>query len=621
MRALRARLVIAGLAIFACVAQLAIAESIRRTVPAAGGEAIAVNGSTMIAYVTNAAANRVAVVDQTGATTFVPVGRTPRYIAVDAPNSTVYVSNTGDASLSVIREGSLTVTTLPINGAGPIAIDSTRNRIYVLRQGNNGEVTVVDGKTLTWYAIDTGSHTPVDLALNPASQRLYVSHNLSGDVRAIDLTSPSDHPPSVSIQIAGHPGPLAYNSANNRIYVLSDDARGPIVAIDGDTHATQPLTLPGLAYGMPRAIAANARTNQVYAGFSNGVVIVDGNTHNPTFVPTAEVLSIATDSQSGNAYVVDAARNLTVINGYTNTTVSLQVGAEASAAAYIYKLNAAYVAGSVLTVVDSPGLEMPPAGINAQGLWWSLNGSESGWGINLTHQGNILFATWFTYDAEGRGMWLVMSNGEQVGRNSYEGPLYRTTGPAFSAPTFDPARVTRTAVGTARIDIANANNGTLTATVDGIPIRRTISKQVFALPAPTCAAASGSGAPSGYQDLWWKSPAGSESGWGLNVAHQGNILFVTWFTYGADGRGIWFAASRVERAGEGVYHGTLYRTTGPPIGTSPWDRSRVVPTAVGSVTLSFSDASHGTFAYTVDGASGSKPITRQVFAAPATVCR
>jgi DNA-binding beta-propeller fold protein YncE len=621
MRALRATLVLAGLALFSWVAQPAIAESIRRTVPAAAGEAIAVNGSSMTAYVANAAANRVAVVDQTGATTYVPVGRNPRYIAVDAPNYTAYVSNTGDASLSVIRKGALTATTLPINGAGPIAIDSTRNRIYVLRQGNNGEVTVVDGKTLSWYAIDTGSHTPVDLALNAATQRLYVSHNLSGDVRAIDLTSPSDHPPSVSIQIAGHPGPLAYNSANNRIYVLSDDARGPIVAIDGDTHATQRIPLAGFAYGTPRAIAANARTNQVYAGFSSGVVVIDGNTHNLTFVATADVLSIATDGQSGNAYVLDAARNLTVIDGYTDASRSIHVGAEASAVAYIYKLNAAYVAGSVLNVVDSPGTDMPPGGINAQGLWWSLNGAESGWGINLAHQGNIVFATWFTYDSAGRGMWLVMPNGQQVGRNSYEGPLYRTTGPAFNAVPFDPVRVAKTAVGTARIDIANANNATLTATVDGVPIRRALSKQVFAFPAPICAAASGPGETSSFQDLWWNSPAGSESGWGLNITHQGDILFVTWFTYAADGQGMWLVGSRVERAGNGAYRGTLYRTAGPPIGSSPWDPKRVTPTVVGSIALTFTDADNATLAYTVDGISGAKSVTRQAFATPPTVCR
>ncbi|HET7260338.1 MAG TPA: S8 family peptidase, partial [Casimicrobiaceae bacterium] len=44
-----------------------------------------------------------------------------------------------------------------------------------------------------------------------------------------------------------------------------------------------------------------------------------------------------------------------------------------------------------------------------------------------------------------------------------------------------------------------------------------------------------------YQGLWWASPAGSESGWGLNVAHQGNVIFATWFTYDASGKALWLS--------------------------------------------------------------------------------
>jgi DNA-binding beta-propeller fold protein YncE len=58
--------------------------------------------------------------------------------------------------------------------------------------------SVLDANALTWYAIDTGSHTPAGIALIPAANRLYVSHHLSGDVRAIDIASTSDPPPNVS---------------------------------------------------------------------------------------------------------------------------------------------------------------------------------------------------------------------------------------------------------------------------------------------------------------------------------------------------------------------------------------------------------------------------------------
>jgi hypothetical protein len=42
---------------------------------------------------------------------------------------------------------------------------------------------------------------------------------------------------------------------------------------------------------------------------------------------------------------------------------------------------------------------------------------------------------------------------------------------------------------------------------------------------------------------------------------------------------------------------------------------------VGTASFAFSDAERGTFSYTVGAVTQSKPIVRQVFASPATVCR
>ena len=62
---------------------------------------------------------------------------------------------------------------------------------------------------------------------------------------------------------------------------------------------------------------------------------------------------------------------------------------------------------------------------NYQGLWWnSPAGSESGWGINVTHQGDTIFVTWFTYDAAGNAWWLAMA-AEKTSTNTYSGPLYQ----------------------------------------------------------------------------------------------------------------------------------------------------------------------------------------------------
>jgi DNA-binding beta-propeller fold protein YncE len=576
-----------------------------------GGQAIAVDPVSAEVYVADATRNRVSVTSQLGAVTVFPTGKSPRFLAVDHANSRAYVSNEGDATLTVRTPTE--VRSLPIGGSGPIVVDEAANKAYVLRQGNNGEVAVVDGNTLSFSAIDTGSHTPFGIAINAAARRLFVSHTQSGDVRSIDLTSPSDHPPTISVQVAGHPGPIAYNAANNKVYVLSDDARGPIVEIDAATHIPRAITMPGHGAG-PRAVAANSLA--VFAGFSNEVVVLDLRSGNLSFVPTGDVRSVVADAASGKGLVLDANNNLHIIEPSTMRVDVVAIGRPTFEVAYLPRVCSAYVSGPVVTEVSVPCAAAESGAINAQALWWWP--SESGWGINVAHQGSKLFATWFTYDTQGQPAWLVMSDGTEVSRNAYAGTVYRTTGPSFDATTFDPARVVRTPVGSARVDVLDASNARITATVDGVTVVKSLTKQVFASPTPTCGQDVTPGALPNYQDLWWNA---AESGWGLNIAHQGDILFITWFTYDTDGRALWFVGSDIRKTGNGTYSGTLYRTVGMPLMATPWDPARVTRTPVGTATLTFSDDNNATFAYTVGGVAGSKRIGRQVFAVPTTRCR
>lgn len=128
----------------------------------------------------------------------------------------------------------------------------------------------------------------------------------------------------------------------------------------------------------------------------------------------------------------------------------------------------------------------------------------------------------------------------------------------------------------------------------------------------------GPGASANYGGLWWTSPGGSESGWGINLAHQGDTIFAAWFTYDETGSPLWFVMS-ANRVSEGIYMGTLYRTTGPAFNSVPFDAAKVVRTPVGTGTLTFTDQSNGTFNYSLYGYTRTKPITREVFG-PVPVC-
>ena len=257
---------------------------------------------------------------------------------------------------------------------------------------------------------------------------------------------------------------------------------------------------------------------------------------------------------------------------------------------------------------------------NYEGLWWNAPaGSESGWGINFAHQGDVIFASWFTYDLTGKGWWLVMT-APKTGANTYSGALYQTTGPAFNAVPFNPMKVAATQVGTGTLSFSDANNGTFAYTVNGISQAKNITREVFGSP-PTCTFGAGNlAAATNYQDLWWAAPAGSESGWGVNFTHEGDTIFATWFTYDLDGTPMWLVVT-AQKTAPGMYAGMLYRTTGPAFNAVPFNPANVVATPVGTATLSFTDGNTGTFAYTVNGVSQAKAITRQVFTNPGTACQ
>jgi hypothetical protein len=171
----------------------------------------------------------------------------------------------------------------------------------------------------------------------------------------------------------------------------------------------------------------------------------------------------------------------------------------------------------------------------------------------------------------------------------------------------------------------DAGSGTMTYTVGTVTQSKAITRQIFDDP-PDCTAGGTPGATPNFSDLWYRFPAESEPGWGVNVMQQGNILFITWFTYDLQGRGMWVVGPRMERTpGTNTFAGPLFRTTGPAFSAVPWNPSGVTPIPFGNATFIFTDSNTGTFSYTITGVTPTvqqiKNITRQQFGTPATVCR
>src|SRR5437868_4297792 len=81
---------------------------------------------------------------------------------------------------------------------------------------------------------------------------------------------------------------------------------------------------------------------------------------------------------------------------------------------------------------------------DATDLW--IDPSESGWGLNVYHQGDTLFASLFVYGPDGQPKWYTAS-ALTGGPTVYSGAIAEATGPWFGAASFDPGAVARRTLG------------------------------------------------------------------------------------------------------------------------------------------------------------------------------
>jgi hypothetical protein len=113
------------------------------------------------------------------------------------------------------------------------------------------------------------------------------------------------------------------------------------------------------------------------------------------------------------------------------------------------------------------------------GLWW--NEQESGWGLSISQSArHTLFGALFIYDAQNRAQWFTIQPGAWTSSTRWEGPLYRTTGPYFAGPSYDPRQVQVQPAGSAVLEFNTGPAGTTTArftyTVDGVTKVKTMTR-------------------------------------------------------------------------------------------------------------------------------------------------
>jgi hypothetical protein len=262
-------------------------------------------------------------------------------------------------------------------------------------------------------------------------------------------------------------------------------------------------------------------------------------------------------------------------------------------------------------------LPTAPLPENRTGMWW--NAAESGWGVNFSHQGDLVFATLFTYASDGRPLWLVMPEGRrQADAETFEGPLYRVTGTALGPTPIPP--VAAASVGDMRVAFSG-DAATLEYSVNGTQVVKTIRRQVFGSRAARCRDAFGDlAAATNFQDQWLSA---AEPGWGVNVSHQDNAIFATLFTFDSAGRDLWYVMPAGQRQADGSFTGALYRTRGSAFDAQPFvPLAAADTTEVGTLRLRFASGTAGTLTFALSGVAPiDKPLARLVFSRPAAGCR
>ena len=95
--------------------------------------------------------------------------------------------------------------------------------------------------------------------------------------------------------------------------------------------------------------------------------------------------------------------------------------------------------------------------------------------MQLVRGGTAVFATLFVYDAGGRPTFFTATL-ERRG-DTWVGDVYTTSGPAYSAPVFAPAVVSRRLAGSLTFSPVSAEAATLQYVVDGVAVTKSVTRQ------------------------------------------------------------------------------------------------------------------------------------------------
>lgn len=114
-------------------------------------------------------------------------------------------------------------------------------------------------------------------------------------------------------------------------------------------------------------------------------------------------------------------------------------------------------------------------GTDLSDIWSTRN--EDGWGVTFLHQQEIVFMGLYVYGPDNRPRWYSAALTSAGGSSPFQfsGDLLETNGPSFGG-AFNPGNVTSRKVGTATLNAAFVSTASLSYTIDGVSVQKSISR-------------------------------------------------------------------------------------------------------------------------------------------------
>ncbi len=294
------------------------------------GTALADGGSCStdtVAFVTNSQSNvvQVADIDYLNIITAIPVGNGPEDIEVSPSGCSIYVTNQGDNTVSVINTGKLgcpnlaantVVATIPV-GAAPegIAISPDGSTLYVANMNAN-TISVIDTATNTVRATVTVGNFPAHIAVALSGNPMYVTNKGDGTLAVVNTQSLTV---SGTISVGACPWYVSLSPDGSIAYV-SNIADGTVTLVSTVSQSVVNTASAGVA---PWAVVANPDPTNPYVyvtsagGGTLSYLNADGSLNH--------VATVASNTSLYEASVTPLLGRL-VVPDYTNGTL------------YVYKI-------------------------------------------------------------------------------------------------------------------------------------------------------------------------------------------------------------------------------------------------------------------------------------------